>query len=465
MPIAQVNTQNIATIINRQIEHNWLVNHSKHALQKLLAQKTLEIENFKLNNQYLPKIALIESNDISFIAGFFAAIITKSPIFLCSPKWQSAELDQALQSIKPHVVWCNNNSQTVANTPPLENLSYLGMIGIPTGGSSGKVRFALHTIATLTASVQGFATYFESKTINCCCVLPLYHISGLIQLWRSLVTGGKLALTSYSNLKQNIKPNINPQDYFLSLVPTQLQYLLNSNSHWLAQFKTVLLGGAPAWRSLLDKARQSNIALSTTYGMTETASGISYLKPQDFLQGNYSSGQILPHVHLTFTNHSNKSSLCQTGVIKIQSKSLCYGYYPQNMPSEFLVTDDLGFVDVDGFLHIVGRNSQKIITGGENVYPQEVEAAILATKLVKDVCVIGLEDNVWGQVVTALYIPLDSKVKIIQIQQQLQQQLSKHKQPKHWFTIDSLYRDQKGKVNYRQLKQIAQELLQTKNQA
>ncbi|HCF28370.1 MAG TPA: 2-succinylbenzoate-CoA ligase, partial [Cyanobacteria bacterium UBA11049] len=67
--------------------------------------------------------------------------------------------------------------------------------------------------------------------------------------------------------------------------------------------------------------------------------------------------------------------------------------------------DDLGFIDEQGYLNIIGRNSNKIITGGENVYPNEVEAVIRATQLVDDVCVIGICDRTWGQAVTAVYVP------------------------------------------------------------
>ena len=483
MPLKDINQQNFLTIVEQQSKNKWLVDHDNVALLKLIKKNILEIENIKslvprparaglasdrlprsVNNT-LPKILLIESKPIDFIACFLAAIITKAPIFLGNPDWQPAELKQVKESVKPDVIWHNNSSQQILGSKTSRETVLDGAIAIATGGSSGKIRFAIHTIDTLTASVRGFREYFATPTINCCCILPLYHISGLIQLWRSLLSGGNLAIVSYENLKQNITPTITPQNYFLSVVPTQLQFLLDCNPNWLGQFRTVLLGGAPSWKSLLEKARQHQIAISTTYGMTETASGISYLKPQDFLQGNCSSGQILPHAKAVITNHHSQIlEVNRVGTIKIESDSLYHGYYgKRNESQKFIVTDDLGFIDTEGFLHIVGRNSRKIITGGENVYPQEVEAAILATGLVKDICVVGLKDNVWGQAVSALFVPVDREVEITEIQQHLQQQLSKYKQPKHWLATDSLLRDSKGKLNYSLLTTVAQELLAKKN--
>ncbi|VEP18641.1 Acyl-CoA synthetase (AMP-forming)/AMP-acid ligase II [Hyella patelloides LEGE 07179] len=462
MLIQKIARKNILEILKQQTENNWLINYNNFTLLQLTQELALELTNFKSNNQITPTVLLIEPDNLKFIAGFLATIIAEVPVFLGNPHWQSAELLQVQNLLQPDIIWGNKqNIQKIPHKLSRTDLKDRHIIGIPTGGSSGKIRFAIHTTATLSASVMGFAEYFETTAINSCCTLPLYHVSGLMQLWRSLFSQGKLIVVPYSNLKADIKPNITPQDYFLSLVPTQLQFLLNTNPHWLSQFKTILLGGAPSWRSLLNKARQFKIAVATTYGMTETASGITYVKPQDFLQGNYSSGKMLPHAKVEIINKHHKTLGVDTvGTVKIEATSLYYGYYPEYFPTQKpLITDDLGFIDREGFLHIVGRNSQKIITGGENVYPQEVEAAILATKLVRDVCVIGLEDLKWGQIVTALFIPLHQKIEVTTIQQQLQQQLSKYKQPKYWLQVKSLPRDPKGKINYSQLKIIAQELI------
>lgn len=448
--------------LQQQVNNNWLIDYDNFTLLQLTQKLTRELKNFKLNQQKTPIVFLNEPEPLKFIAGFLATIIEEVPVFLGNPHWQKLEWQRVQQLLQPDLIWGSNYNIQSLPTINCPISPTTPIIGIPTGGSSGSIRFAVHDLTTLTASVKGFTKYFQTTSVNFYCTLPLYHVSGLMQLWRSLITGGHLAMVSYSDLKQGIKPNILPQDYFLSLVPTQLQFLLDRDRDWLSQFKTILLGGAPAWRSLLERSRQHNIAVATTYGMTETASGITYLKPQDFLCGNYSSGKVLPHAKVEIIDEHNRVLEPNTvGKVKIQADSLYYGYYPQYCAIQKpLITDDLGFIDRVGFLHIVGRNSQKIITGGENVYPQEVEAAILATKLVKDVCIIGLEDEQWGQVVTALFVPLDRKVEVTAIEQQLQQQISKYKQPKYWLQVDSLLRNQKGKVNYSVLAKIADELLQ-----
>ncbi|MBC6477026.1 MAG: hypothetical protein GDA56_03785 [Hormoscilla sp. GM7CHS1pb] len=124
-------------------------------------------------------------------------------------------------------------------------------------------------------------------------------------------------------------------------------------------------------------------------------------------------------------------------------------------------TDDIGYFDPQGYLHIVGRQSHKIITGGENVFPAEVEAALLATQLVSDVCAIGLPDVQWGEVVTVVYVPKSDCVSIDRLQRAIADKLSKYKRPKHWVAVDSLPRNGQGKVNRELLGQIALAKMQT----
>jgi O-succinylbenzoic acid--CoA ligase len=281
-----------------------------------------------------------------------------------------------------------------------------------------------------------------------------------MQFLRSFTTDGQIAILPFKKLaaKQNFE-FVNPDEFFISLVPTQLQRLLDKPdaANWLSRFETVLLGGAPSWPELLKQARCHRIRLALTYGMTETASQIVTLKPEDFLNGHSSCGQVLPHAKVNVCSATDQQlSANKIGNITVQSKSLALGYYPTLFTNqdEFSV-DDLGFFDEQGYLNIVGRSSNKIITGGENVYPSEVEAAIRATLLVNDVCVLGVPDLHWGQVVTAVYIPSHATITAASIQTALQDKLSKFKQPKHWLPVESLPRNSQGKVNYEQLQQIA----------
>ena len=405
-----------------------------------------------------PTIILAESDPLYFLAGFLAAVTANCPIFLCNPHWVATEWQQVFNLVQPDLIWgkvpkFKPTSPPPAPLPPIES----SPIMIPTGGSSGNVRFAIHTWETLQASVKGFTEYFGSIPVNSACILPLYHVSGLMQFLRSWLSEGEFWLLPYNQVKQGLRPNFGspkpPQEFFISLVPTQLQYLLNCDPHWLSQFATVLLGGASPWQLLLDCARNYHIALAPCYGMTETASQVVTLKPNYFLKGNNTTGKVLPHAKVTIRSETGDLlTHNQIGMVNIQGLSLCRGYYPQLwQKGQIFATDDLGFFDTQGNLTIVGRRSQKIITGGENVFPKEVEGAILATGLVEDVCVLGIPDNYWGQVVIAVYVPKTPTISLAIIKQSLENKLSKYKYPKYWLEVPSLPRNAQGKINYKEV--------------
>ncbi|MEL6494808.1 MAG: 2-succinylbenzoate--CoA ligase [Cyanobacteria bacterium J06623_7] len=418
-------------------------------------------------------IAIAKSNPVEFIAAFLAGVVMEVNVFLTNPDWQESEWRQVLDLVVPDLFLGDKETRSPGDkwSQSRECKEFAGRshIMIPTGGTSGKIKFAVHTWSTLSASVSGFAQFFQCETINSVCTLPLYHVSGLMQLMRSLLTRGNLILGSYKSIAARLT-TANKSNYFISLVPTQLQHLIDVNPQWLTDFKTVLVGGAPPPVSLLNRAREYRIPLALTYGMTETASGIMALKPADFLAGNNSNGRVLPHAQVTIEHHSsnNLESVSESnrnlGLITINSTSLCWGYYPELLsPTRSLVTDDLAYQDVRGDWHLVGRASHKIITGGENVFPGEVENAIAATNLVKDVCVIGMPDARWGEAVTAIYVPksvktsdLASDTNILDlVKQQLRSQLANYKQPKHWIKLEEIPRNSRGKINYRELQEIA----------
>ena len=501
------------TFLEQRSKDNWLIGYDNQEFFVLVEQALLAVRS-RLSSETPLTILLAERAPLKFLASFMAACAANCHIFLANPDWADAEWRQVFELVQPDFVWgevaegkrqeaegrrqeatSTQNSlaqRHVHEVAPSElvllktqnsKLSSVAahlrsgskrasatqnsyptphsplptpLILIPTGGTSGKIRFAIHTWETLMASVQGFREYFEVDQVNSFCVLPLYHVSGLMQFLRSLTTGGQLVVLPFKAVAAGDRSLINPESFFLSLVPTQLQRLLlqTEHMHWLTQFQAVLLGGAPAWSELLDRARTHRIRLAPTYGMTETASQIATLKPDDFLKGHINAGQVLPHAQITIRSPSGDILKAhQIGNVTIQAKSLAIGSYPSlptpdsRLPTLHFQPDDLGFFDADGYLHIVGRQSDKIITGGENVYPAEVEAAIQATALVQDICVIGVSDRHWGQAVTAVYVPIHPDIPTTTIQTALENKLSRFKQPKHWIAVAQLPRNAQGKVN------------------
>jgi O-succinylbenzoic acid--CoA ligase len=416
----------------------------------------------KLENNSIFKIILAEREPDKFLALFLACVITQTLVFLANPDWQESEWQQVFELVEPDLIFGLNQDFPVNNIIVKENFvinnEYLNqsLVMIPTGGTSGKIKFAMHTWSTLTGSYEGLGEYFNLEKINSFCLLPLYHVSGLMQFVRSFLSLGELIVLPYSSFKSNPILAFQYQSFFISLVPKQLDFFLENYPDWLTQFPIVLLGGSTASFNLLARAREKKIKLALTYGMTETASQIVTLKPQDFICHNNTVGKVLPHAQMMICNEQGQElSHNQTGIIAIKAKSLFLGYYPHFNNFNIFLTDDLGYFDEQNYLHIIGRNSQKIITGGENVFPLEVEAAILATQLVKDVAVIGVPDDQWGEVVTAIYISLSNDFDLEKLNIILRKQLSAYKCPKYWFAVDQIPRTTIGKINYQSLKQYA----------
>lgn len=451
--------------LRQRVNDDWLVDQDSQKFFAIVEQTRQELMAIADDRQRICwprplRVILAEREPVQFLARFFAACTAEVHVFLANPDWSQTEWQQARAIVQPDRIW-GEASALSAPAPTLRSLSSdiglpeaawpvlpQSLIMVPTGGSSGQIRFAMHTWETLIASVHGFQQHFGVSQINSICVLPLYHVSGLMQAVRSLSTGGSLAIVPFQQLQAGKLDSLDPAHWFLSLVPTQLQRWLETNTSlaWLTRLQAILLGGGPAWSELLEHARQRRLPLAPTYGMTETASQIATLKPAEFLLGLTGCGCLLPHAQIE----------PRSGLLTICAQSLALGYYPQRFSTPEFQPDDIGYLN-DGYLHIVGRQSDKIITGGENVYPAEVEAALRATGFVHDVCVIGIPDRQWGQAIAAIYVADAARTEI-----EAALTLSRFKRPKHWILVDRLPRNAQGKLNRQQVRQMAQQWLAAK---
>lgn len=417
-----------------------------------------------------PTLLIAEPNPLKFLAAFLAAHRAGCSVYLANPHWGQGEWGQVKQIAQPR--WSTPIQAGWGCYPcDLPRPNQATEILIPTGGSSGGLKFASHRWDTLMASVQGFRAHFSVEMVHAYCVLPLYHVGGLMQGLRVLASGGTLAIQSYKELKQGQILAL-PRGGFLSLVPTQLQPLLDQGDpylHWLRGFQAVLLGGAPAWSSLLQQARAAGLPLALTYGMTETASQVATLLPEEFLEGHTSSGRPLPQAKISIRDCQGQlQPPGQQGTVVVESACLARGYVGAttfllapvtnaSTPGPFY-TDDVGYLDGAGYLHIVGRRSAKIITGGENVFPEEVEAVLLALDAVEDICVVGLPDAHWGQQVVAL-VAMKPGETLDALGGEARSRLSPFKLPKQWILVPAIPRTTQGKISRRQALELALRIL------
>jgi o-succinylbenzoate---CoA ligase len=313
-----------------------------------------------------------------------------------------------------------------------------GWLCIRTGGTSGGAKFARHDEHTLSAAVRGFCQHFDLARVNAVDVLPAFHVSGLMARVRCAATDGQHVPWDWKKLEAGETPVVPSGDWVLSLVPTQLQRLLQVPAMiaWLRQFRIVFIGGGPIRPELAAVAARAELPLSLSYGMTETAAMIAALRPEEFLAGDRSCGRALPHAKITVD---------AAGVIRVMGESVFRGYWPELRGSRDFETDDVGAFDAHGNLRVIGRRDAVIITGGKKVQPAEVEAALLASGEFEEVAVIGVPDAEWGEAVVACYPARDVSPNFAHALSAL----AAHQRPKRFVAIAAADwpRNAQGKVN------------------
>jgi O-succinylbenzoic acid--CoA ligase len=379
------------------------------------------------------------------MAAFSAAVAFGGEVFLADPSWGAAER-AALDGLLPAESGPGGRAAAkgMASRPVPSQDGGGGWLMIPSGGTTGTLRFARHDEGTISAAVRGFAGCFGVERVNSVGVLPLHHVSGLMAWMRAALTGGTHLPWDWKLLEAGMFPDLAAGSWFLSLVPTQLQRLLGSPETvaWLRGLRAILVGGGPVWPALSSAAAAARLPISLTYGATETAAMATALPPEEFLSGGRSSGVALPHARVR---------LAEDGAICVGGESIFRGYYPDwevGAPAsrrEF-VTGDLGRLDGRGRLTVVGRKDAVIITGGEKVDPQEVEAALWASGEYSDVAVIGIPDPEWGEAVVACY-PAGERPPDLSRTAARGCDLAAYKRPRRFLAVADWPRNAQGKVN------------------
>ena len=201
-----------------------------------------------------PRDVIVEEREPErFMAAFGEAMAAGATVFVADPSWGAAERARFDELTNPKL--------KTQNTEPRQSL---GWLCLPTGGSSGRLRLARHDQDTLSAAVGGCCGHFHVRQINAVGVLPLHHVSGLMAWMRCALTGGRYLPWAWTEMESGRWPETGKGDWFLSLVPTQLQRLLDrpEAADRLRRFRAVFLGGGPVWPDLLDRAAEARLPLA-----------------------------------------------------------------------------------------------------------------------------------------------------------------------------------------------------------
>lgn len=330
---------------------------------------------------------------------------------------------------------------------------------IYTSGTTGFPKGVVHTYGNHWWSAIGSALNLGiSAQDKWLAVLPLFHVSGLSILCKSVIYGMPVYLMETSDPEKVHQALKNENITMISVVTVMLQRLLEKlgNKSYPEQLRCVLLGGGPAPKPMLEQARKKEVPVFQSYGLTETSSQIVTLSPQDTLRKIGSAGKPLVPAQLKIDTRSSKN----VGEIYVKGPMVTKGYFNNPTADQkafqagWMKTGDLGYLDEEGFLYVVDRRNDLIISGGENIYPSEIESVITELTDVQEVGVTGKPDDQWGEVPVA-FIVKDKQKRLDgeAVQAYVRERLASYKVPKQIYFVDQLPRNASNKLMRHKLRE------------
>lgn len=419
-----------------------------------------QLLNWRLTPHELVEL-IADATPIAFIYGTeYASTVNSIRAYTPSVKYYVA-LDDELPGDIP---FSERDSYSDASPPEIELDWDDPWLICYTGGTTGLPKGAILTHRSITAnSVNTVTTWGLTASDVAILNTPLFHAGGLNVFTAPLVhIGGTTIVCRQFNADQvfDLIRDAHATLYFG--VPTMF-ITLQQHPRWneadFSRLKIVISGGAPCPTAVFEKFWERGIAFRTGYGLTEAGPNNFWLPPEDAQRKPGSVGFPMFHVDARVVDETGRE--CgpdEMGELLVRGPHVCGGYW--NRPVEtaktivdgWLHTGDLARRDAEGYFYIVGRSKDMIISGGENIYPAEVEDVLHAHPAVAEAALIGVPDDKWGEVGRALVV-LRNGLMLPEEELILfcQTRLARYKTPKSVVFVDALPKTGAGKVNKRAL--------------
>ena len=328
-----------------------------------------------------------------------------------------------------------------------------------TSGTTGQPKGAILTHDNHRASAHAWAGLLRARPgqrwLAC---LPLFHVAGLAIITRTTRWGADLHVLDAFDADV-VSEAIDDGVTHLSLVPVQLSELLDARDERPppVSLQAVLLGGGPIPVELLQRARAARFPVLTTYGMTETGSGVASGGADEATRRDPLAGRPLPGVRLRIEPDGAADG---GGEILVHGEMVFAGYLDDPGATDVVLRDgwlhtgDMGTIDAEGLLRVLDRREDLIISGGENVYPAEVEAVLAGHPAVAEAVVIGEPNAHWGTVPVAYLVPAAGATPDeAEVRRYCRERLAAYKAPARIEWLERLPRNAFGKVQRRALRQ------------
>jgi O-succinylbenzoic acid--CoA ligase len=366
------------------------------------------------------------------LEALYARIETRGTVLMLHPRASASEHAALLALVRAH--W--SASRFAAASFPETCLALL-----TTSGSLRQAKLVALSYRAFMESAEAVTRALSVRASDRWLLsLSPAHIGGLSIVTRCLWARAAVVLPTGSGADDLLASLHEARVTLASLVPTQLERLLQTAARPPESLRVVLLGGAPARPTVLARARELGWPVRATYGLTEACSMVT-LGPSDAeSREEGDAGRPLPGIELRIVD----------GTIRVRGPTLMSGYlppYPESLGEDgWFSTRDLGSFDEDGRLRVHGRADDAILTGGEKVQPIEVEAVLLEAPGVVQACVFGVEDPEWGERVAAALVTT-TELDWEELDGLLERRLARFKHPRLVAIADSLAQTASGKID------------------
>ncbi len=349
-------------------------------------------------------------------------------------------------------------------TPPRSRSIDLSAVHsiVYTSGTTGRPKGALLTFGNHWWSALGSAVNLGNhRHDRWLAVLPMFHVGGLAIIFRCAIYGTPMEIHSGFDAAV-VNEAIDRRGVTLvSVVSNMLRRMLDEREGrpYPDSLRCVLLGGGPAPRPLLEECARLGVPVLQTYGLTETASQAVTLAPEDALRKLGSAGKPLMPTELRIEHDGLEAASGQPGEIMLRGPNVSPGYHNISQKQHkqhdgWLGTGDVGYLDEEGYLYVLDRRDDLIISGGENIYPTEVEAVLLSHPSVLEAGVTGLPDARWGETVAACVVLREGACTVPEeLQAYCREHLAGYKVPSHVEVVVALPRTASGKLMRRVLRE------------
>ncbi|WP_284036214.1 long-chain fatty acid--CoA ligase [Neobacillus sp. 114] len=382
---------------------------------------------------------------------------------------QFIQIYDQLPEEKPHAFMVGGSNYSEINfLQKVEGISETDPLAmIYTGGTTGKPKGVVLSHRSILwngiNSILSWGLTDQDVTVN---YMPMFHTGGLNALSIPiLMMGGTVVIGDHFDAAEAVESINRYHCTIILLVPTMYHMLIQSEEFKSSHFpsmKIFLSGAAPCPLQIYEAFQTKGLAFKEGYGLTEAGPNNFYISPQEaqIKRGSVGKPMMFNSIILEKTD-GREAAANEVGELLIRGKH-AFSFYWNNeqatdetMTEGWIRTGDLAKRDEQGYYYIVGRKKDMIITGGENIYPLEIEHWLAEHPAIEEAAVIGLPEEKWGEVVAAFIVFKEWSITDDELKTYCEAKLGRYKIPKKFIQVNELPKTHVGKIDKKKLKEMA----------